>query len=180
MMIAYSQKNNFVFEIKTYRKIDLPPTSKPNRLLFFLHFSPINHISPQSKKERTLCPFQFCAYVRWLFAVAQFQTAAAKQQCAHQQQAGGVDAKVKVSHFTATATQKQQNEQNPGAVATAKCRSALTAIAVAIVKQSVEHLSYLLFRLTYHSLFYNTLLSQKVLQYLHTNVKSPVDLNKTP
>lgn len=145
------------------------PTTKTN------NFSVPSHFFSIKKKERTWCPFQFCAYVRWLFAVAKFQTATAKQQCAHQQQAGGVDAKVKVSHFTATATQKQQNEQNPCAVATT-VRHALTAIAVAIVKQSVEHLSYLLFCLTYHSLFYNTLFIKKVLQYLHTNVKSPVDL----
>lgn len=141
-----------------------------NKQVFFVP----SHFSNQKRKGRR-CPFQFCAYVRWLFAVAKFQTATAKQQCTHQQQAGGVYTKVKVSHFTATATQKQQNEQNPCAVATA-VRHALTAIAVAIVKQSVEHLSYLLFCLTYHSLFYNTLLRQKVLQYLHTNVKSPVDL----
>ena len=126
------------------------------------------------KKERTGVLSNFYAYVRWLFAVAKFQSATAKQQCAHQQQTSGVDAKVKVSHFAATATQKQQNEQNPSAVATAKGRAALTAIAVAIVKQSVEHLLYLLFCLTYHSLFYNMVFCKKVLQYLYVDVNPVV------
>ena len=47
---------------------------------------------------------------------------------------------MEVFHFAASAAQKQYNQQNPSAVATAKATAFFaTATAVAVVKQSVEH-----------------------------------------
>ena len=86
----------------------------------------------------------------YLFAtVVDFQATTAKEQCAHQNQAGWIDAQAKVSHFATTATQKQQDEQNPCVVATAT-RCLVTAVwAWAIIEQSIEHFLYLQVVLTF-------------------------------
>lgn len=127
------------------------------------------------KKRGTCVPPNFALMYSDLFTIANLNAATAEKQRAHKNQASWVDAKAKVLHFATAAAQKQQNEQNPCAVATTVvCVTALaTAVAMTIVKQSVEHFLVLLFIfstsksiviLTYHSLLYNMVFHKKVLQ----------------
>ncbi|MGN1066554.1 MAG: hypothetical protein ACI4QH_01965, partial [Candidatus Fimimonas sp.] len=75
-----------------------------------------------------------------LFAAADGKSAVAEQQCHNQNQATRIDVEMEVFHLAATAAQKQDNQQNPSAVATAKAAAFFaTATAVAVVKHSVEH-----------------------------------------
>ena len=89
-------------------------------------------------------PFIF-SYVQGrvvLFASAtEGNSSAANQKRHHEKQAGGVDVEIEVFHLTAAAAQKQDNEQNPCAVASAKASAAVFAVsASAVVKHSVEHI----------------------------------------
>ena len=89
-------------------------------------------------------PFIF-SYVQGrvvLFAsAAEGNSSAANQKRHHEKQAGGVDVEIEVFHLTAAAAQKQDNEQNPCAVASAKASAAVFAVsASAVVKHSVEHI----------------------------------------
>ncbi len=89
-------------------------------------------------------PFIF-SYVQGrvvLFASAtEGNSSAANQKRHHEKQAGGVDVEIEIFHLTAAAAQKQDNEQNPCAVASAKASAAVFAVsASAVVKHSVEHI----------------------------------------
>ena len=104
-----------------------------------------------NKKGELYVPLVLRLCSCYLFAtVVDFQATTAKEQCAHQNQAGWIDAQAKVSHFATTATQKQQDEQNPCVVATtARCGAFATIWAWAVIKQSVEHIIPPYFLLVY-------------------------------
>ena len=103
-------------------------------------------------------------------------SACAEQERNKQDQATGIDAEVKGFELSATATQKQDNEQYPGAVATAEGHSASATAATAvvfavsaIVKHSVEHFylhspSASAFVFDFNSLLYNMVFAKKVLR----------------
>jgi len=76
-----------------------------------------------------------------LFAVTEIDSAAANEQCDHENQAAGINREAEISHFSATAAQIQDNEQNPSAVATAQASAFIAAAtaAVAVIEHSVEH-----------------------------------------
>ena len=111
------------------------------------------------------------SYVVLLFALGRkFQTAASHKQCKHKYQAARIYVEVETLHFAAAAAQKQYDEQNPSAIATAaKATVVAAASATAVVKQTVEHSVppfrrvFSAFVLTVFSLLYTMYCLKKVL-----------------
>lgn len=69
------------------------------------------------------------------------QAAAAHKQRYHQDKTCGVDGETEVVHFTAAATQKEDDEQYPCAVSQTATTAAtcIGSTGIFIVEQSVEH-----------------------------------------